>query len=89
MKQSLSYSNIPSVLEPRNLYRTDPKEPDGLTLVPWAVFKQLFWEVKVVDFLAPSNISNGSVCNPGTAAAEEEEQINDKYKDLVDDEYLF
>ena len=34
-------------------------------------------------------ISTGSVYNPGTAAAEPEEQKNDKYNDLVDDGYLF
>ena len=40
IKQSLSSTHIPSVLEPRHLYRTDQKRPDGLTLVPWAVGKQ-------------------------------------------------
>ena len=34
-------------------------------------------------------INDGSVCNPGMAAAEMEERKNDKYKDLVDDGYLF
>ena len=43
----------------------------------------------VVDSLAPCTINAGSVCNPGTAAAEAEEQKNDKYKALVDDGYLF
>ena len=41
IKQSLSSTHIPSVLEPRHLYRTNQKRPDGLTLVPWAVGKQL------------------------------------------------
>ena len=63
--------------------------PDGLTLVPWAVGKQLLWYVMIVDSLAPCRINAGSVCNPGTAAPEAEEQKNDKYKDLVDDGYLF
>ena len=88
-KQSLSSTHIPSVLEPRHLYRTDQKRPDGLTLVPWAVGKQLLWNVTVVDSLAPYRIIAGSVCNPGTAAAEEEERKIDKYKDLVNDGYLF
>ena len=43
----------------------------------------------VVDSLAPCRINAGSVGNPGTAAAEAEEQKNDKYKDLVNDGYLF
>ena len=89
IKQSLSSTHIPSVLEPRHLYRTDQKRPDGLTLVPWADGKQLLWDVMVVDSLAPSKINAGSVCNPGTAAAEAEELKIDKYKDLVNDGYLF
>ena len=40
IKQSLSSTNNPSVLEPRHLYRTDQKRPDVLTLVPWDVGKQ-------------------------------------------------
>ena len=73
IKQRLSSTRIPSVLEPRHLYRTDQKRPDGLTLVPWAVGKQLLWDVTVVHSLAPCRINAGSVCNPGTAAAEAEE----------------
>ena len=89
IKQSLSSSHIPSVLEPPHLYRTDQKRSHGLTLVPWAVGKQLLWDVTVVDSLAPCRINAGSVCNPGTAAAEAEEQKIEKYKDLVNDGYLF
>ena len=89
IKQSLSSTHYPSVLEPRHLYRTDQKRPDGLTLHPWAVGKQLLWVVTVVESLAPCRINAGSVCNPGTAAAEAEERKIDKYKDLVNDGYLF
>ena len=71
IKQSLSSTHLPSVLEPRHLSRTNQKRPDGLTLVPWAVGKQLLWDVTVKDSLAPSIISAGSVCKAGTAAAEE------------------
>ena len=74
IKQSLSTTHIPSLLEPRYFYRTDQKRPDGLTLVPWAAGKQLLWDVTVVDSLAPSRISAGSVCNSGTAVAEAEDR---------------
>ena len=87
LKQSLSSTHIPSVLEPR--HRTDPKQPDSLMLVPWTVGKQLMWDITVVDSIAHSRISAGSFCNPGTTAAEAEEQKNGKYKDLVDDGYFF
>ena len=43
----------------------------------------------VVDALARCRINSGSVCNPGTAAAEAEEPKSDKCKDLVADGYLF
>ena len=46
-------------------------------------------DVTVVDSLAPCRINAGSVCNPGTDAAEAEERKIDKYKDLVNDGYLF
>ena len=49
----------------------------------------MLWYVTVLDSLAPCGISARSVCNPGTAAAEAEEQKNGKYKDRVDDGYLF
>ena len=88
-KQSLSSTHNPSVLEPRHLCRTNQKRPDGSTLVPWAVSKQLLWDVTVVDSSAPCRINAVSVCNPGTAAAEAEERKIDKYKDLVNDGYLF
>ena len=57
IKQSLSSTHIPSVLEPRHLYRTHQKRPDGLTLVPWAVGKHFLWDVTVVDFPAPCRIN--------------------------------
>ena len=62
-KQSLSSIHIPSVLEPRHLFRTNQNRPDGLTLVAWAVGKQLLWDVTVLDSLAPCRINAGSVCN--------------------------
>ena len=34
-------------------------------------------------------INAGSVCSPGTAAAEADERKIQKYKDLVNDGYLF
>ena len=89
MKQSLSSTHCLSVLEPQHLYRTDQKRPDCLTLVPWDVGKQLLRDVTVVDSLAPSMINAVSVCNPGTAVTEAEEQKIDKYKNLVDDGFFF
>ena len=85
----LSSTHISSVLEPRHLYMNDQKRQDGLTLVPWAVCKQLFWDVTVVDSLVPCRVNAGFVCKPGTAAADAEERRIDNFKDLLDDGYFF
>ena len=54
IKQTLGSLDLPSMLEPRGLYRTDGKHPDGVTMIPWEMGKQLVWDVTVVDALAPS-----------------------------------
>ena len=59
IKQTLESLDLLSMLEPRGLYRTDGKRPDGLTMYPWEMGKQLVWDVTVVDALAPSRL-NGS-----------------------------
>ena len=82
-------TQIPSVLDPRHLHRTNQKRSNGLTLVPWAVAEQLLWNVMVVDSLAPSRISAGSNCNPGTPLLKRKSKKNDKCKDLLVDGYLF
>ena len=60
------------MLQPRGLYRTDGKRPDGVTMIPWEMGKQLVWDVMVVDALAPSRLYQGFLCNPGTTATEAE-----------------
>ena len=64
--------DLPSMLEPRGLYRTDGKRPDDVTMIPWEMGKQLVWEVTVVDALALSRVNQGSLCNLGTTATDAE-----------------
>ena len=64
--------DLPSVLEPLGLYRTDGKRPDDVTMNPWEMDKQLVWDVTIVDTLAASRQNQGSLCNPGTTANEAE-----------------
>ena len=71
------------------MFRTDGKRPDGVTLVPWASGRQMVWDVTVVDSLAPSRINAGSICNPGTTAADAEQRKTSKYHKLIDTGYLF
>ena len=35
IKQTLGSLDLPSMLEPRGLYRTDGKRPDGVIMIPW------------------------------------------------------
>ena len=77
------------MLEPRRLYRTDGKRPDGVTILPWDLGKQLVWEVTVVDAHAPSRLNQGSSCNPGTTATEAEARKMEKYCELIDNGYVF
>ena len=60
IKQMLGSLDLPSMLEPRGLYRTDGKRPDDVTMIPWEMGKQLVWEVTVVDALALSRVNQGS-----------------------------
>ena len=77
------------MLEPRGLYRTDGKRPDGVTMIPWEMGKQLVWDVTVVDALAPSRLNQGSLCNPGTTVTEAEARKIDNYRELKDNGYIF
>ena len=59
IKQTLGSLDLPSMLEPRGLYRTDGKRPDGVTMIPWEMGKKLVWDVTVREFklkLKQSNI---------------------------------
>ena len=87
IKPTLGSLNLPSMLEPRGLYRTDSKRPDGDTMIPWEMGKQLVWDVTVVDALAPSRLNQGFLCNPRTTEAEARKIEN--YRELIDNGYIF
>ena len=52
LKRALTSSDIPSILEPAGISRSDGKRPDGLTLVPWREGKSLIWDSTCVDTVA-------------------------------------
>ena len=89
IKKTLALLDLPSVLEPRGLYRKDGKRPDGFAMIPWETSKQLVWDVTVVDALAPSRLIQGSLCNPGITATEAEARRIEKYCELLDNWYIF
>ena len=77
------------MLEPRGLYRTDGKRSDGVTMIPWEIGEQRVWDVTVVDALAPGRLNRGSLCNSGTTATEAEVRKIEKYRELIDNGYIF
>ena len=89
MKQTLEPLELSSMLEPPGLYRTDGKRPDGVTMIPWEMGKQLAWDVTVVDAVAPSRLNQCSLCNLGTTATETEVRKVEKYRELIDNGYNF
>ena len=58
-------------------------------MIPWEMCKRLVWDVTVVDALAPSRLNHGSLCNPGTTATEAEVRKIEKYRELIDNGYIF
>ena len=64
IKQMLGSLDLPSVLEPRGLYRTDGKRLDGVSMIPCEIGKQLMWDVTVEEALAPSRLNQDFLCNP-------------------------
>ena len=47
-------ARIPSRLEPSDIYRSDGRRPDGVTIVPWERGKALVWDATCPDTLASS-----------------------------------
>ena len=89
IKQKLGSLDLPSVFEPRGLYRTDGKRRDGVTMIPWEMSKQVVWDVTIVESLAPSGLNQGSLCNPGTTATEAEMRKIEKYREIIDNGNIF
>ena len=89
IKQTLESLDLPSMLEPRGLYRTDGQRPDGVTMIPCEMGKQLVWDIMVMDALAHSRLNQGSLCNQGTTATEAEARKIEKYRELIVNGYIF
>ena len=88
-KQTLGSLDLPSMLDSRGVYRTDGKRPDGVSLITWEIGKELMGGVTVVDAFAPSRLNQGSLCNQGATAAEVEASKIEKYRELIDNAYIF
>ena len=58
-------------------------------MIPWEMGKQLVWDITVVDALAPSRLNQGSLCNPGNATTGAEARKIGRYRELIDNGYIF
>ena len=67
IQRSLAAADIPSVLEPVGLCRSDGKRADGVTIIPWKRGRALAWDVTCWDTFAPSYTSHSS-SGAGTVA---------------------
>ena len=55
--RALVSAGVPESKEPVGLMRSDGKQPDGMSLIPWQAGKVLVWDVTVVTTLADSYVS--------------------------------
>ena len=53
VKRSLAAADIPSILEPVGLCRSDGKRADGASIIPWKRGRAVAWDVTVWDTFAP------------------------------------
>ena len=83
----LTTANVPSRLEPTGLYRSDAKQPDGISVVPLKNGKLLVWVATCPDTFAPSHRSLASG-EAGAVAAQAEVKKYSKYCHL-DSSYTF
>ena len=67
ISRALVRANIPSVLEPTGLSRSDGKRSDGMTLIPWQGGKNVIWDVTVTDTIADFYLHLSTAC-AGSAA---------------------
>ncbi|XP_047996131.1 uncharacterized protein LOC125233995 [Leguminivora glycinivorella] len=81
IRRALVSANVPCVLEPPGLCRTDGKRPDGLTLVPWQKGRCLLWDATCVSTFAPSHL-NLTVRSAGSAAEYAAKMKHAKYSAL-------
>jgi hypothetical protein len=87
IKQACSKVNVPTLLEPPGMFRSDGKRADGLTLRPWSKGKCLVWDATCVDTLCKSYLSSTSH-TAGAAAAKAEKKKKDLYSNLPN-QYIF
>ena len=79
---SLPLIDVPTILEPSGLFRSDGKRVDGVTVVPWKSGRALAWDVTCCDIFAPS-YSTVTASGAGMVARRAEERKKALYDEMV------
>ena len=82
IKRTCSSINVPTILEPKGMFRSDRKRADGLSLIPWSRGKCLLWDATCVDPCCASYLYISSK-SAGAAAAHAEEKKRDLYHEVT------
>jgi len=86
--RSIKRAQLPEVKEPVSLVRQDGKQPDGVTLLPWARGKPLAWHITVPDTYAKSHLHD-TACRQAAAADKAAANKSSKYRDLAGTHLFF
>lgn len=81
IRRALVSVDVPCILEPPGLSRTDGKRPDGLTLIPWQRGRCLIWDATCVGTFAPSHLRQ-TIRVAGSAAESAARLKRTKYANL-------
>lgn len=87
VRRALVSADVPAILEPPGLSRSDGKRPDGLTMVPWEKGRSLVWDATCVCTFAPCHVQS-TAASAGAAAEAAARLKKGKYRELME-RYLF
>ena len=83
IQKALTTAEFAAISEPKGLFATDKKRPDGMTTHPYKNGKPLAWDFTCVDTMAASYRSK-SATEAGKAAESAETKKSNKYSHLSD-----
>ena len=83
LRERVSKTGMPSVLEPPELNRGDWSRPDGIKVFPFSGRRSLVWDCTCVDNVAGVHL-NRSAMEAGIAANSAEERKRRKYTAIAE-----
>ena len=85
--RAVKRAQIPAVRVPVGLSRSDGKQSDGATLIPWARGQAFTWDVTVPDTFAQSHVDDTAIL-AGAAANHAATKKTSKYQHLTDTKFF-